>query len=73
MNKFKFKRAKTFRMLAPNGDKYVVTYNYGSGRRNRYDVLLYRIGKSARVIGRELTLGYIKELIEKRWNRRGPC
>jgi hypothetical protein len=69
----KFKRCKSFWFTADNGDHYLIAYDYAAGRRNRYTTIVYRVGRTARIIGRELTFGYSKTLVAKRLNRPGPA
>jgi hypothetical protein len=62
---------KAFHDEHDNGDHFLIAYDYASGRKNRYTTLVWRVGKKAKIIGRELTLGESKTIV-KNYPRRGP-
>lgn len=57
------KQVKAFVTAHFNGNHFAIVYDTASGRKNRYTVLQWRVGKQAKVIGRELPLGYAKKLV----------
>lgn len=65
------KRCKAFHTEHDNGDHFLIAYDYASGRKNRYTTLVWRVGETARIIGRELTLGQSKQIV-KHYPKRVP-
>ena len=66
-----FRPAKTFRCTHDNGDHFLVSHDYAAGKKNRYTVLVWRVGRTAKIIGRELSLGHAKLVVEH-WPKRVP-
>lgn len=58
----KLKNAKTFRFATVNRH-YLISYDYGSGKKQRYTVIVIDVDDKTEVIGRELPLGYSKKVI----------
>ena len=58
-----FRPCKAFHAEHDNGDHFLITYDYAAGRKGRYTVLVWRVGKMARIIGRELPLGFAKRIV----------
>ena len=61
-----WKNVKSFKFIADNGDNYLITYDHTAGVKNRYTVLLWRSGRKATIIGKELPLGFSKKLVKDR-------
>jgi hypothetical protein len=57
------KLCKAFHEEHDNGNHFLIAYDYNAGRRNRYTVLVWRVGKTAKIIGRELPLGQAKKVV----------
>lgn len=57
------KPCKAFHTENANGDHFLIAYDYNSGRRHRYTTFVWRVGRRARIIGRELTLGHSKKIV----------
>lgn len=57
------KRCKAYHASHDNGDHFLVAYDYNAGRKNRYTVFVWRVGRTAKIIGRELTLGHAKRIV----------
>ena len=57
------KACKAFHDEHSNGDHFLIAYDYASGRKNRYTVLVWRVGKFAKIIGRELPLGFARQVV----------
>jgi hypothetical protein len=46
-----------------NGDHFAVVYDHAAGRPDRYTIFVWRIGKTAKIIGREIDLAFAKEIV----------
>jgi hypothetical protein len=58
----RFQKAKSFRSSHDNGDHFIITYDYAAGKKNRYTVIVWKLGK-AKIIGQELQLGFAKKVV----------
>jgi hypothetical protein len=67
------KLSRAFRYTNTNGDHFLIVYDYAAGKRNRYTLFVWRTGKTAQILGREIRLGEAKEIIKRKLNRPGPC
>lgn len=47
-----------------NGDHFAVVYDHAAGRQGRYTVFVWRVGKTAKIIGRELDLPFAKKIVD---------
>lgn len=63
MTKTKPKRCKAFHITHDNGNHFLIVYDYAAGCRNRYTTLVWRVGKTAKIIGRELTLAHSERIV----------
>ena len=59
----KLKKCKAFHVEHSNGDHFLIAKDYMSGHKNRYTVFKWRVGKTVKIIGRELHLGWAKKVI----------
>ena len=59
----KMKRCKAFLIEHQNGNNFIIIYDYNSGKQNRYTTLVWRVGRTGKVIGRELTLGHSRQIV----------
>jgi hypothetical protein len=64
-----WKEVKAFVDGHDNGDHFAVVHDTASGRDNRYTVLVWRVGKKATIIGREVTLRHAKQIIKAHPNK----
>lgn len=66
------KKCQAYHTAHRNGNHFLIARDYYSGRPRRYTVLVWRVGRKAKIIGRELTLGWCKRIInaypKKAWN-----
>lgn len=70
MKRVRLERVKeSFHTAHDNGDHFLVAYDHAAGRKNRYTVFVWRVGRMARIIGREITLGHAMEIIAA-WPKR---
>ena len=54
---------KAFHTAHDNGDHFLVAYDHAAGRDNRYTVFVWRVGRIAKIIGREIDLPLAREII----------
>lgn len=47
-----------------NGDHFAIVYDENSGHKGRYTVFVWRVGKTAKIIGRELDLKFAKQIVK---------
>jgi hypothetical protein len=46
-----------------NGDHFLIAYDHAAGTKNRFTVFVWRVGRTAKIIGRELPLGLAKKIV----------
>lgn len=47
-----------------NGNHFLVVYDHMAGRKDRYTVFVWRVGKTAKIIGRELPLDHARRIVD---------
>ena len=52
-----------FHMEHSNGDHFLIAKDYFSGR-NRFTTFVWRVGRNAKIIGRELTLAESRQIVD---------
>lgn len=58
------KLTKSFTTAHDNGNHFVAVYDHAAGVSNRYTVFVWRVGKTAKIIGREIDLVLAKKIIK---------
>lgn len=60
----KYDTVKSFTTGHDNGDHFAVVHDTESGKTNVYTVFVWRGGKTAKIIGREVPLDFAKKIIQ---------
>jgi hypothetical protein len=56
-------KTKSLTTAHDNGDHFAAVYDHAAGRPNVYTVFVWRNGKKAKIIGREIDLDLAKKII----------